>query len=156
MVTAVSAGVTGRGALASLGAGGGSRCRACCTALSSFCRVMGFSRKSCAPMRVASLAVFRVAWPLIMMTGMVSRPAARHSLSRVTPSVSGIQMSSSTRSGWDSRRAARALAAFSASCTVWPSSLRISERRSRMPSSSSTTRIFAMVIRVFSDIKRRF
>ena len=60
--------------------------------------VMGFSRKDSAPMRVASTAVSMVAWPLIMMTGMVSWPAEAHSLSSDTPSVSGIQMSSSTRS----------------------------------------------------------
>ena len=34
-----------------------------------------------------------------MITGIVSRPVVAHSLSSVTPSVSGIQMSSSTRSG---------------------------------------------------------
>ena len=95
-------------------------------------------------MRVASTAVSMVAWPLIMMTGMVSRPAVDHSLSSVTPSVSGIQMSSSTRSGRARWRAARASAAFSASSTLWPSSLRISKSRSRMPSSSSTTSMFAM------------
>jgi hypothetical protein len=60
---------------------------------------MGFSRNDWAPILVASTAVSMVAWPLIMMTGMVSRPVVDHSLSRVTPSVSGIQMSSSTRSG---------------------------------------------------------
>ena len=49
-------------------------------------------------MRVASPAVSIVACPLIMSTGMVSAPFMAHSLSRVTPSVSGIQMSSSTRS----------------------------------------------------------
>jgi hypothetical protein len=36
---------------------------------------MGFSRNASAPMRVASTAVSMVAWPLIMMTGMVSAPA---------------------------------------------------------------------------------
>ena len=50
-------------------------------------------------MRVASTAVSMVAWPDIITTGMVSCPLAAHSLSSVMPSVSGIQMSSSTRSG---------------------------------------------------------
>ena len=56
--------------------------------------VMGFSRKARAPILVASTAVSMVACPLIMITGMVSRPVEDHSLSRVTPSVSGIQISS--------------------------------------------------------------
>ncbi len=34
--------------------------------------VIGFSRNDSAPMRVASTAVSMVAWPLIMMTGMVA------------------------------------------------------------------------------------
>ena len=42
-------------------------------------------------------------------------------------------------------RAARAWAAFSANSTVWPSSLRISQSNSRMPCSSSTTSMFAML-----------
>ena len=50
-------------------------------------------------MRVASTAVSMVPWPDIMTTGIVSWPLAAHSLSSVMPSVSGIQMSSSTRSG---------------------------------------------------------
>jgi hypothetical protein len=66
-------------------------------------------------MRVASTAVSMVAWPLIMMTGMVRRPLPAHSLSSVTPSVSGIQMSSSTRSYTLATRALRAWVAFSAS-----------------------------------------
>ena len=49
-------------------------------------------------MRVASTAVSIVAWPLIMMTGMVSNSFVAHSFSRLTPSVSGIQISSSTKS----------------------------------------------------------
>ena len=70
--------------------------------------VIGFSRNDCAPILVASTAVSMVACPLIMMTGMLSMPVVDHSLSRVTPSVSGIQMSSSTRSGRARPRAARA------------------------------------------------
>ena len=66
---------------------------------SSFGRLIGFSRKSKAPIRVASTAESIVPWPDIITTGIVSRPAAAHSLSSVMPSVSGIQMSSSTRSG---------------------------------------------------------
>ncbi|CFP69433.1 Uncharacterised protein [Bordetella pertussis] len=42
------------------------------------------------------------------------------------------------------KRAARACAAFSASSTVCPSSYRISDSSSRMPTSSSTTRILAI------------
>ena len=60
-----------------------------------------------APMRVASTAVSMVAWPLIMITGMSSMPWEAHSPSRLTPSVSGIQMSSNTRSGRMRRRGAR-------------------------------------------------
>src|SRR5712692_11281291 len=60
------------------------------------------------------------------------------------PSVSGIQMSSRTRSGRCRSRNRRALPAFSASTTWWPSSARISESSSRMPTSSSTTRIWAI------------
>ena len=40
-----------------------------------------------------------VPWPLIMITGIVSWPVEPHSFSSVMPSTSGIQMSSSTRSG---------------------------------------------------------
>jgi len=76
--------------------------------------VMGFSRKSSAPIRVASTAVSIVAWPDIMITGIESLPAAAHSLSSVMPSVSGIQMSSSTRSRRFSSRSCRAWPAFSA------------------------------------------
>jgi len=78
---------------------------------------MGFSRKSNAPILVASTAVSMVPWPDIMITGMVSKPLLAHSRNRVTPSVSGIQMSSSTRSGIFSLRYIRACSAFSASFT---------------------------------------
>ena len=73
--------------------------RPCSTARSSFCSVIGFSRKAIAPCLVASTAVSIVPWPLIMMTGIVRQAVALHSLSSVMPSTSGIQMSSSTRSG---------------------------------------------------------
>src|SRR5664279_2432285 len=96
--------------------------RPCSTARSSFCKVIGFSRKAMAPNFVASTAVSMVPWPLIMMTGIVSCAPAPHSLSSVMPSTSGIQMSSRTRSGRIRSRQARACAAFSASSTVWPSS----------------------------------
>ena len=86
--------------------------------LSSRDIVIGFSRKSVAPIRVASTAVSMVACPLIMITGMSSKPCEAHSLSSVTPSVSGIQMSSSTTSGRWAARNARAAAAFSARSTV--------------------------------------
>jgi hypothetical protein len=75
------------------------RCSPRLTAASSFCSAIGFSRKSIAPMRVASTAVSMVPCPDIITTGMFSWPLAAHSLSRLMPSVSGIQMSSSTRSG---------------------------------------------------------
>jgi hypothetical protein len=87
----------------------------------------GLFQKGNAPMRVASTAVSMVAWPLIMMTGMVRRPPA-HSLSSVTPSVSGIQMSSSTRSYTLATRALRAWVAFSPVHAV-PSSFRISDSK---------------------------
>ena len=69
------------------------------TVPSSFCSPTGFSRKSKAPILVASTAVSMVPWPDIITTGIVSWPAAAHSRSSVTPSVSGIQMSSSTSAG---------------------------------------------------------
>jgi hypothetical protein len=97
--------------------------RPCSTARSSFCSVIGFSRKAMAPNLVASTAVSIVPWPLIMITGIVSSPVAPHSLSSVMPSTSGIQMSSSTRSGRNDSRTSRACAAFSATSTVWPSSV---------------------------------
>jgi hypothetical protein len=50
---------------------------ACSTARSSFCSVMGFSRKALAPNLVASTAVSMVPWPLIMITGIVSMPGWR-------------------------------------------------------------------------------
>jgi hypothetical protein len=50
-----------------------------------------------------------VPWPDIITTGMVSRPLPAHSLSSVMPSMSGIQMSSSTRSGALLARRARRL-----------------------------------------------
>ena len=50
-----------------------------------FCRAMGFSRKSNAPMRVASTAVSMLAWPDIITTGMFSCPALAHSLSKGHP-----------------------------------------------------------------------
>ena len=84
------------------------------TVASSFGRLIGFSRKSNAPMRVASTAESMVPWPDIITTGMVSKPLPAHSLRSVMPSVSGIQMSSKTRSGRISLRAERAVCAFSA------------------------------------------
>ena len=87
------------------------------TVASRRCRAIGFSRKSSAPMRVASTAVSMVACPDIMTTGMLSWPLAAHSLSSVMPSVSGIQISSSTRSGRPRSRTRRASAALSASAT---------------------------------------
>src|SRR3972149_3417236 len=54
-------------------------------------------------------------------------------------------MSSSTRSGRWCSRSRRASPALSASSTSCPSSARISESSSRIPTSSSTTRICAMV-----------
>ena len=116
------------------------------TVCSSFCRAIGFSRKSTAPIRVASTAESIVPWPDIMTTGIVSRLAADHSLSSEIPSVSGIQISSSTKSGRFSARTRRAAAAFSASVTLCPSSVRISESNSRIPISSSTTSICAISI----------
>src|SRR5687768_14267104 len=98
-------------------------------------------------MRVASTAVSIVPWPDIITTGIVSWPLAAHSLSSVMPSVSGIQMSSSTRSGRPRSRKRRASPALSASSTWCPSSARISESSSRMPTSSSTTRICAIALR---------
>jgi len=67
--------------------------------------------------RVASTAVSMVPWPDIMTTGMPSWPVAAHSLSSEMPSVSGIQMSSSTRSGRWRSRSRRASPALSASRT---------------------------------------
>src|SRR5438477_419071 len=80
-----------------------------------------------------------------MITGMVSWPPVAHSLRSVIPSASGIQISSNTRSGRLCARNERAAVAFSASCTECPSSERISDRSSRIPTSSSTTSICAMV-----------
>jgi hypothetical protein len=84
------------------------------TVASSFCSAIGFSRKSIAPMRVASTAVSIVPWPDIMITGMLSCPPVAHSLRSVMPSASGIQMSRSTRSGLPRARSERAAVAFSA------------------------------------------
>ena len=78
------------------------------TVRSSFASDSGFSTKSKAPRRVASTAVSTVPWPDIMTTGQPSVAAADHSRSSVMPSTSGIQMSSSTRSGtWRRARGAR-------------------------------------------------
>src|SRR5260221_9940453 len=95
-------------------------------------------------MRVASTAVSIVPWPDIITTGMPSWPLAAHSLSSEMPSVSGIQMSSSARSGPWCPRDRGASRAPPAGRTWWPSSARISESSSRIPTSSSTTRICAM------------
>ena len=87
------------------------------TAARSFCRAMGFSKKSSAPILVASTAVSMLAWPLIITTGMLSWPDLAHSLSRVMPSQSGIQMSSNTMVGRVWFRSWRASSAFSARVT---------------------------------------
>ena len=52
----------------------------------------GFSRKSSAPARTASIAVFTSPWPEIMMTG-VDTPRARSFASVSRPSWPGILMS---------------------------------------------------------------
>ena len=87
------------------------------TVRSSFASDSGFSTKSKAPRRVASTAVSTVPWPDIMTTGQPSVAAADHSRSSVMPSMSGIQMSSSTRSGTCRAREARACAALAATST---------------------------------------
>ena len=88
------------------------------TVESSFCMVIGFSKKSSAPILVASTAVSMLPWPLIITTGMVSWPLVAHSLSRVIPSLSGIQMSNKTMAGRVWLRSLRASPAFSAKATV--------------------------------------
>ena len=65
-------------------------------------------------MRVASTAVSIVAWPDIITTGMVSCPLFDHSFNKVMPSVSGIQISKSTKSGRICSRTVRACIALSA------------------------------------------
>ena len=87
------------------------------TTRSSFASDSGFSTKSKAPRRVASTAVSTVPWPHIITTGHRSAAWLDHSRSSVMPSVSGIQMSSSTRSGSWRARAARAWAASAATST---------------------------------------
>jgi len=77
----------------------------------------GFSTKSNAPRRVASTAVSTVPWPDIITTGQPSAAVLDHSRSSVMPSTSGIQISSSTRSGVCRARAARACAALAATST---------------------------------------
>ena len=78
------------------------------TVRSSLASDSGFSTKSNAPRRVASTAVSTVPWPDIMTTGQPLAALVDHSRSSVMPSTSGIQMSSSTRSGvWRSARRAR-------------------------------------------------
>jgi hypothetical protein len=85
---------------------------------SSFCSDSGFSTKSKAPRRVASTAVSTVPWPDIITTGQDDSAAAPdHSRSSVMPSVSGIQMSSNTRSGNCRAREARAWPASPATST---------------------------------------
>ena len=97
------------------------RCSPCfkavLTVFNSFCKAIGFSKKSKAPMRVASTAVSMVPCPDIITTGMVNKLLFTHSLSKVMPSQSGIQMSNNTKSGRSCNLAARAAAAFSANCT---------------------------------------
>ncbi len=87
------------------------------TVRSSFASDSGFSTKSKAPRRVASTAVSTVPCPDIMTTGQPSATPVDHSRSSVMPSTSGIQMSSSTRSGTWRAREARAWAAFAATST---------------------------------------
>ena len=109
---------------------------------------MGFSRtriRQSGWLRTACLS-----WRgCIMMTGMVSMYAYEaHSLSSDTPSVSGIQMSSNTRSYIPAARAARACVAFSIGRHCARASFRISDNPGHgMPSSSSTTRMFAMCMK---------
>src|SRR5579883_2010635 len=111
------------------------------TVRSSFASESGFSTKSNAPSRVASTAVSTVPWPDIITTGQPSVTEADHSRNSVMPSTSGIQISSSTRSGVCRAREARAWAALAATSTSYPSSERISLSRPRMSASSSTTRM---------------
>ena len=114
---------------------------------------MGFSRQSSAPNFVASTAVSIVAWPLIISTGQCNRCRTLSSFRSDTPSVSGIQMSRRIRSNGSVVIKRRAVSAFSAVSTVYPSSERISDRSSRIPISSSTTRIFAIVLEIL-EIRR--
>ena len=87
------------------------------TVRSSLVSERGFSTKSNAPSRVASTAVSTVPCPDIITTGQSYPSVTDHSRSSVMPSVSGIQMSSRTRSGTWAAREVRASAASAATST---------------------------------------
>ena len=70
----------------------------CLHVFRSCCIEIGFSRKSIAPKRVASIAVSMVPWPDIITMGHLTVLCEYHSLSREMPSMSGIQMSRRIRS----------------------------------------------------------
>ena len=69
------------------------------TVRSNFAIDNGFSIKSNAPRRVASTAVSTVPCPDIITTGHTKLSSSAHSLNKVIPSISGIQISRSIRSG---------------------------------------------------------
>ena len=119
------------------------------TVFKSFCSVMGFSRKSKAPILVASKAVSIVPCPDIITTGLVINFSFTHSLRRVMPSQSGIHISNKIKSGILFFLSSRASVAFSATKISKPSSIRISLSNSLMPNSSSTTSIFFMLIIIY-------
>ena len=85
-----------------------------------------------------------VPWPLIMITGMRQLAGGAPLLEQRDAVDVGHPDVEQHQVGPQRSRTARACAAFSASSTVWPSSVRISDSRARMPSSSSTTRMVAM------------
>jgi len=66
--------------------------------LRSFCKEIGFSKKSVAPIFVASIAVSIVPCPDIIITGQLISLLPAHSLSKDNPSISGIHISSKIRS----------------------------------------------------------
>ena len=108
------------------------------SALSTWDTRKGFSRKSPAPARKASMAVSRSAKAVISTTSLAS-PWARISRSIARPLLPGIAMSRMTRSNrWRSSSCPASSAQLAAS--TWPTrGTRAFTRKLRIPGSSSTT-----------------
>ena len=127
-------------------------CRSSCC-FSTFCSVTmtrsllsGLSRKSIAPDLMASTAVLVVPWPEIITTGSVSS-SARSLRSTSIPSMPGILMSSSTRSGRSRWTSASASWPEDAPTNAYSSYSRIIRSDSRIAASSSMTRMRCFNVR---------
>ncbi len=96
-------------------------------------------------------AISMCAWPLIITTG-AATPAVFRSSSRASPSRRGITTSLKIRSKGCVRASSSARAALSQTTASWPASRKARESEASVLASSSTMRIFALAVMVWTEL----